>query len=428
MRIQKIEIREIAVPYGPNGFQPSWLPHVTQFTYPTTVLRLKTCDGTTGISATNCFGNEVAEFIESCAPALLGRKIDSRKTLETCWRNILNRARASGPSSMIQTVVREALLGETDRNVDWRAVIDELFQRPAKIPLFLKRNIELEHRPWCINVALWDLLAKAKNVPISTLLGNVQSSIPIYISTGERIHPNLFPFIRRWQKNGTSSFKLRIRGLNHLSKECNLIKALQNHVSGSLELGVDANQAWSVLPPYWGRREAMNCLQNLEHLGVSWLEEPLGGNDLRGVKSLSNASAIQIFGGELQPYSSGSPDLIDAYDVVNPDVPMCTGFSEGIRIARLAKKKNKQYTPHTWGLGTSLAAGLQMACSVEPCPKLEFPCDPAWPVKYRDCILEQPLLPENGRLHLPEQPGLGVDLDMNTIESYTVNRLVIDER
>lgn len=423
MKIESLEVRIVEVPYGPEGFHPSWLPGVHQRTYTQTLVRMISDDGYTGVASTNCFGREVYEFTRDIAPVLLGNALDSPEDLRSIWGEVRERAKQRSSGSMLGTVLKQAFRGDSGRSVRWSTVAANLFREPTKAPLMRYRNIPLNHEPWFLNVALWDLLARSRDQSIAECLGKERDQIRAYASTGEVVSDETLNFVRDCQSRGFDSVKLRVKSADPKSEEYKIVQSVLDETPADFDVGVDANMGWSLLPPYWTREEALRIGRFLEERDAAWLEEPLGCLDTAGLTRLTQELDLEIVGGELEAGPERQQELLSVYDVINPDVCMAVGFSDGRRLARKGEEQNTGMTPHTWGLGPSLAAGLQFVCSLPECDRLEFPLDPSWPVEYRDAFLEDPLTVHDGMLRLPDRSGLGIRMDEETLDSFTQTRI-----
>ena len=153
----------------------------------------------------------------------------------------------------------------------------------------------------------------------------------------------------------------------------------------------------------------------LADLGVLWLEEPLPGGDLAGMRALREQAGIRVAGGEM---ARSVPELLDALgagalDVVQPDVVLSVGMLRARTVAELARLGHHWFTPHTWTNGLGLLANLHVAAGVGGGPYLEFPYDPpGWTEQRRDFFLAEPLrIDPGGYLTVPGRPGLGVEID-----------------
>lgn len=422
MRIKSVEVRQIKVPYGPDGFRPSWLPGVTQHTYAQTLIRLYSDEGHIGFASTNCFGPEVYEFAKKVAPALLAREFNSKADLNQAWTVVKDRANKTESNSMLGRMISGAFDDTEGRTVRWSTVLGNTVGHPHKIPLMRYKNVPLDHRHWFINVALWDLYSRSQEQSIAESLGKERERVQAYASTGELVDERSREFVDVCREQGLESIKLRVESSDPTGRELKQIRSIIEETPDQFTVGIDANQGWSVLPPYWSYSEARQFAQVLESLDTAWLEEPLGCLNTDNLRRLTRLSDLEIVGGELESGPDRQREIVDCYDVINPDVCMSIGFSEGLGLADYANDHRTDFTPHTWGLGPSLAAGLQLVCAIPECDRLEYPWDPAWPVEYRDAILKEPLRTTNGDLVLPDEPGLGVELDPDAVSDFTVDK------
>src|SRR5206468_2695337 len=151
-------------------------------------------------------------------------------------------------------------------------------------------------------------------------------------------------------------------------------------------------------------------------------EEPLAGDDVRGLAGLRAATGVRIAGGEM---ARTADDLLayldgDALDVYQPDVVLAAGMLRVRTIAELALLRNRWFTPHTWTNGLGLLANLHVAAGVGGGPYIEFPYDPpGWTVERRDFFLAEPIRPgPDGTLRVPNSPGLGIVLDEAAVRRF----------
>ena len=140
---------------------------------------------------------------------------------------------------------------------------------------------------------------------------------------------------------------------------------------------------------------------------------------IRGSGSLTT---LRLAGGEL----NRGPEEIEAYlekgcfDVYQPDCTFIGGISTTQKIAAMVKAKGKVFTPHTWTNGIGLVANLHCAAAFGNAPYIEFPYDPPnWLPEYRDFPFTEPItIDADGYVHLPQKPGLGIELDEEKLKQY----------
>ena len=280
-------------------------------------------------------------------------------------------------------------------------------------------------RYWPLEAALWDLTGQALGVPVATLLGGSRDRIPAYASLGELRSPEQrADDARALAAAGFRAVKVRI-AREHLAEGLATVAAIRE--AAELQIMVDLNQWWrmpgDVLPgldPTGARR----VIDALADLGVTWVEEPLAGDDLAGMRLLRQAGGTRIAGGEMARSFDELRRALeeDALDVVQPDVVLALGISGARTLADLTLRRNRWFTPHTWTNGIGLLANLHTCCGVGGGPYLEFPYDPpGWTPERRDFMLAQPVtIDDDGWLTVPETPGLGIELDHEAVSHHSL--------
>jgi D-galactarolactone cycloisomerase len=166
-------------------------------------------------------------------------------------------------------------------------------------------------------------------------------------------------------------------------------------------------------------------VDRLREHDVLWVEEPLSGDDLAGMRMLREQTGVRISGGEMaRTFDELHRALTgDALDVVQPDVVLSLGIGGARTLAELALRSNRWFTPHTWTNGIGVLANLHVCCGVGGGPFLEFPYDPpGWTPDRRDFMLAEPIEADaDGFVHVPDAPGLGITLDEDRISHYEVS-------
>jgi D-galactarolactone cycloisomerase len=280
-------------------------------------------------------------------------------------------------------------------------------------------------RYWPLEVALWDLLGKASGVPVATLLGGAVGALPAYASWGSLRDPG-----RRAEdahaliEEGFRAVKVRIAP-GRIDEGLAVVAAVRGAVGDRLEIMVDLNQWWRMpgdVARGLGPADARRVVERLRSYDVLWVEEPLPGDDLRGMRALRSETGVRIGGGEMALTFSELLSALeaDALDVFQPDVVLALGVSGARTLAELALRRNRWFTPHTWTNGIGLLANLHVCAGVGGGPYLEFPYDPpGWTLERRDFMLASPVaLSSDGTVVVPDAPGLGVVLDEEAVSYY----------
>jgi L-alanine-DL-glutamate epimerase-like enolase superfamily enzyme len=225
---------------------------------------------------------------------------------------------------------------------------------------------------------------------------------------------------------GFGAVKVRI-ARDRIDEGVAVVAAIRGAVGDDLRIIVDLNQWWRMpgdIAPGLGPADAHRVIERLAEYGVLWVEEPLPGADLSGMRTLRETTGVRIGGGEMaRTFDELSLALErDALDVYQPDVVLALGIGGARTLAELALRRNRWFTPHTWTNGIGLLSNLHVCAGVGGGPFLEYPYDPpGWTPERRDFMLSEPIrVGADGCLAVPSAPGLGIDLSDEALARYSV--------
>ena len=279
-------------------------------------------------------------------------------------------------------------------------------------------------RNWTVEVAVWDLIARSRGLPLWRMLGGATDRFRAYASTGETLDAaERVDRLVQWKENGITAAKIRFSH-PEWREDVRVVEGARTALGPTMELLVDANQGWRMpgdRTPRWDVDTALSCAEALAELDLYWLEEPLDTADIDGYRRLRDLAGVRIAAGEMVRTLSESRRLLDVVDVIQNDVVLAGGVSGCGRVAEWAREAGKVWSPHTWSTGYGLLANLQVALARSTAEFLEVPFDPpGWPAEVRDFMLPQPLRIEDGWLVAPTGPGLGVEPDLEVLERWRV--------
>jgi L-alanine-DL-glutamate epimerase-like enolase superfamily enzyme len=274
-----------------------------------------------------------------------------------------------------------------------------------------------------IDVALWDIKGKFYNTPVWRLLGGAQKSVPAYITFGLRAYTRdeLAAAAKHWAANGQRRLKIQVgrsnirgdmdpAGASAEHREDNpaedeaRVKAVREAVGDDAELMVDANCLMKL-------DNAVRWCKRFEPYNLMWFEEPIVHNDPHLLAQLRKQTSIPIAAGQWENFAKLA-DLVkqDAVDFVNIHVLSVGGFTMGMKAAGMAQAFNLPI-----GNGDHFDFHLQAA--VPNGWRAEIHVN-NW-LTANTVYKELPKL-SDGWVTLTEKPGLGVELNEDTVKEFQV--------
>lgn len=270
-----------------------------------------------------------------------------------------------------------------------------------------------------LNIALWDILGQVCQQPVGRLLGGCyRDRVKPYASMlftwptdvmEKNLHEGLGKGFRAF-KLGWGTF-----GRVDARRDEALVKAARQAVGDNVDIMVDAGGS----DQYWhgDLKWAMEAAKMLAHYNVVWFEEALRADDLEGYRQLRAASPVHISAGEVITRRQNFYAWIEAraLDILQPDLCIVGGLSEGRRIAWAADDHHILVVPHGWNTAVGLAADLHLTAAIPNARYVEY-----WfPAPYVDGILAKPFkLDSSGLLAIPTGPGLGIEVDEEKVRHH----------
>jgi D-galactarolactone cycloisomerase len=275
-----------------------------------------------------------------------------------------------------------------------------------------------------IDVALWDIRGHHFQAPIHALLGGpLRTSVAAYATGLYRRRDDdharyLCEEAAGYVERGFRAVKLKTGfGVDH---DIRMTHAVRDAIGPDIRLMVDANHAYDVA-------DAIRYGRGVAALDIAWLEEPVVPEDIDGYVEVKRALPIPIAGGEASFGRYGFRDMLlrRCVDILQPDVAAAGGISECKKIFDMASAFGVRCNPHVWGTGITIAASLQLLAVVPEVPPGLFPVAPMLEFDctdhpIRQAILVRPLEPEQGRIDIPDGPGLGIEIDRDALGRFAV--------
>ncbi len=262
-----------------------------------------------------------------------------------------------------------------------------------------------------VDIALWDLKAKAAGEPLHKLLGGYAERVPAYASGGyyrdEKGHERLREEVRRYVEAGHDTVKMKV-GRESVAEEVERVAAVRDEIGDERTLLLDANGKWGTTT------EAVRACRAFEPYDPLFIEEPVMIDQVETMAEVNRSIPYDVATGELEGNRYNFARLRDqgAASVLQPDATVCGGITEWLKIAHHAAAYDVAIAPHyNWNLHAPLVGAIENGLIVE-----YFYRD--MDVKVFDDVVVDPLAPENGTIELSDEPGHGVALDADALEEF----------
>ena len=253
-----------------------------------------------------------------------------------------------------------------------------------------------------IDIALWDIAGKVAGVPLYRLLGgSTRTDLPAYAS-----------LLRYGSAEAVAHYAEQAlgRGYRYLKvHEITVpeVKAAREVAGADVPIMVDTNCPWTV-------PQAIEMAQRLAPLGIHWLEEPVWPpENLAGLAEVRTRGGLPTAAGEnygtvwdfRRAFEAG------AITYAQPSVTKIGGVTEMRRVMTLADMFGVTVVPHSAYFGPGLIASIHCIAAMPAESLVErFYCD------FAENPLGDAIHPKDGRIAVPQGPGLGVDPEPRVLE------------
>ena len=375
MKIIDIEVIELRV--------PGWTGETFDGSYDNCLVLVHTDEGMTGIAEVDS------------VPAVIRAIVDAPRS----------HTHAMG--------LKQVLLGQDPSDVE------SLWDRMYDLTSYYGRRGVVIHAISAVDIALWDLRGKMQGKSLGRLLGAPQRDRVLAYGT---VYPlgetpdEVRKTIDRGLTLGLKAIKIVADPFwrDDLAKTENLIRAARAHVGPDIRLMVDAATAWS------RAEEGLPLMPIFKDNDFHWVEAPLPIDDLDG-HARFQGFGIPIGGGDLgltTRYEYEEAFVRGKIDIAQPDVTMAGGITELMRIAGLAKRLGRRVVTHGYKSNITIAANLAFLSQHwmdEPC---EYSTSQS-PLRW-ELTRETFAIGPDGRIAVPDRPGLGVSLNPETVAKYRI--------
>jgi len=355
-RISRIDTAIVRLPFEQPVITP--IHHITGID--NVLVTVETDQGLQGIAWLWCFGigraRTLKSAIQTLEPLLLGR--DPRETIRL--------------SSLIAH----------DNNFMGRSGVVTIAQA-------------------ALEVACWDIKARALDEPLWRLLGGARQPMRAYAG-GLFLNDSIDSIVeeaRRYVLRGFRAIKMRT-GKPRLADDIERVEAIRSAIGPDVHLMVDVVQGWTA-------DQAIRAGRALERFDLDWIEDPVAFDDHASLAKVAAALDIPICAGENDYGLTGFARLLQGrcIDIAMPDLQRVGGISEWLRVAALAQACSTLVTPHVFH-----EVSIHLASAVPNADWIEY-------VPWWDPLFIEPVPAVDGMIIAPDRPGLGLQFDWNRLDA-----------
>jgi len=324
-------------------------------------------------------------------------------------------------ATLVEEVFRDAVVGTDPINADTLA--DDVYTGDI-VGYHFGREGVVQAALTGVEVAMWDLRGKQLGEPVRRLLGGQnREQVTPYAST---------MYITEWGEDpaepmsaaaeeGFTAAKIKIG--RSVDDDVHRVETAREILGDDAHLMVDYNGNYTP-------SQAIESIHAIEQYDLTWVEEPVPPENREGYERIRTRVDVPLAAGEAHFGRFEFTDLVTdgTVDIIQPNLGRCGGFAEARYIAQVATTENVQVRPHVWNSGVGLAAALQFASTVPSYPEpsgragqpVLFEFDRSEnPLRHK--ILTEPFDPTGGSLDVPDEPGLGIDIDEDAVDEYRVD-------
>ena len=254
-----------------------------------------------------------------------------------------------------------------------------------------------------LDMAAWDALAKAADMPLCVLLGGSVGPVRAYNSNGLWLsEPKALgrEAVELRDEGGFTGLKLRL-GRERIGDDLAAIETIRTAVGDDLHLMADFNQGLHL-------GEALQRCHMIDDLGLDWIEEPIVYDNFDGYAQLAAElkTPIQIGENFYGPRDLHRALQMKACDYVMPDFMRIGGVTGWLRAASIAGTAGVPMSTHLY---PEVAAHVMRV--TETAHWLEWQ-------DWADPILQKPYEIKDSLLHIPDVPGTGLEWNEDAVAAH----------
>lgn len=338
------------------------------------------------------------------------------------WGECISGTRTEAIVSCVTEAMDTHVVGKDPANIEdiWQCLYRYFF-RGGPVHMTCVSGIEM---------ALWDIKGKSLGMPVWQLLGGAaRDRIRVYSWIGGDRPSDAAAAATQRRDAGFTAVKLNCCSEMHYIDSFAKVTEVTERIASIREtVGYDIDVAID----FHGRVHkamAKQLLRELEPFHPMFVEEPVLPENTELMADLANSTTIPIATGERLLTRWGYKQVFadDAVSVVQPDLALTGGILEAKKICATAEAHDMAAAPHAPYGPIALAATLQL----DTCTPNVFIQEQSLGIHYNqgfdllDFVKNKELFHyENGYVAIPQNPGLGLDMDEEMVERVSLEGLV----
>jgi L-alanine-DL-glutamate epimerase-like enolase superfamily enzyme len=258
-----------------------------------------------------------------------------------------------------------------------------------------------------VDIALWDAMGKTLGQSICRLLGGTRDRVPAYASNGmwqSLSVEALTAAAKGHVDRGFRDLKMRVGHEPRVEDDACRVRAVREAVGPEVRIMVDAATSWD-------EPRALAAGRVLQSEGVAWLEDPMPYQDPRGLAHLAADVEMPVAAGELYYTVEQFERMLDegAADAVVIDLARIGGITPWMKVAAMAEARGVSVSGHVIP-----EAHVHLVAAAANGHLVEY-------LTRSNPILKSRLVLEDGHVLVPQEPGLGLELDQEACQRYRVS-------
>jgi galactonate dehydratase len=282
-----------------------------------------------------------------------------------------------------------------------------------------------------VDMACWDIKGRRLDKPVAELLGGTVHGDRLrayangwytdtdgdpegFAEAAKRVVDDGYDAMK-FDPFGTAWQRMSKKDRNH---SVDIVRAVREAVGPDVDLLIECHGRFTA-------GQAVDIARELDEFDPTWFEEPCPPDSISSLAEVADKSPIPVATGERHITKHEFFDLLTRTDVdiFQPDLMNTGGITEGMKIAGLAEADHVSIAPHN-PQGPVAGAIYSQFCTATPNFMIQEMFQ-TYDVDWVDDLLVDPLVVEDGYVHVPEGPGFGIELDHDVIaeHAYTEDKV-----